>query len=364
MSKTKILSGALVASLLLSACSLKKNMDEMKDSTVHMKDQTDRLAKTSDGLAHRTNALETELTEKETYAMFVLNIQKLFGEDDEVGQWNQEPSMLLYAGAAVRSMRFQFWKGDGSESLKTLDDRFEESAKIFFTRTVQYIPRDFEVNVLNPSRAYKAVASLGTQLDEVRPEYVASLQQAGLSHLSLYDVIVDSLRHQNVTAARTETLPQTAAMVLQWKQEAIHFLQLRHNYFPMMVLTRMTDFPDLWAFPGRFMMTLQGRTVDLSKFDTEQLREWTSWLNKAEQTRLDLQSIGVTPVYNHMFLNLVKSVQFAGQEQLLAASPATLSPLQKMQREFVRAYVKAYSVADPGLLGVQNSQGPSVTKAP
>lgn len=363
MSKIKIFSAALAAALLLNSCSLKKNMDEMKDSTVHMKEQTDRLAKTSDGLAHRTNALETELTEKETYAMFVLNIQKLFGEDDEVGQWNQESSMLLYSGAAVRSLRFQFWKGDGSESLSTLDDRYQEAIKIFFARTVQYIPRDFEVNVLNPSRAFKAVASLGTQLDETRPEYRESLRQAGLSGLSLYDVIIDSLRHRDALA-RKETLPQTAAMVLQWKQEAIHFLQLRHNYFPMMVLTRITDFPDLWAFPGRFMMTLRGRTVDLSKFDVEQLREWTSWLSKAEQTRVDLQSIGVTPVYNHMFLNLVKSVRFTDQKELLAANEAELGPLQKVRSEFVRAYVKTYSVPDPGILGEQNSQSSPTAVAP
>src|SRR5690606_13653238 len=96
---------------------------------------------------------------------------------------------------------------------------------------------------------------------------------------------------------REEILPQAVAKVLQWKQEAIYLLQLRHNYLPVLVVSRMTDIQDegglgrLWRLGKSWIGVRQ--QVDLDGFDPEELREWTLWLERATETREFLAALNI-----------------------------------------------------------------------
>lgn len=347
--------------LFLASCGVKKDAEEMKKTSEDIRRQTDSVAKTSNAIleqslhiSKRTNDLESELTFKESYVLTLANLDYLFGKDEKLEEKGPEselsvdPDLLLYASAAMQSMYFQFWKGDFDEKTSVLDQRLELAADTLFTRSVKHIPRDFGVNVPNPDRSYKAIASLGARLEDVRPEFTASLIQVGQKPFSFYDVLIWALAGRD-RLKREEMLPKAIAKILHWKQEAIYLLQLRHNYLPIVVVGRMTDLQERGAF-WKVAMLVMGQTVDVNRFDPEQLREWTSWLKQALDTRKQLRAIGIEPEYNWAMHQMVKSVDF-GQKMILSASPATLDDRGLVRYEFARSYQAVLSDYDKSAKG-------------
>ncbi|MGE0525683.1 MAG: hypothetical protein AB7G93_22635 [Bdellovibrionales bacterium] len=359
-----------VGMLLSLGCSVKKDAEEMKQTTKEMKETTDRMSHTmedmnettkemnettkkmnetsgeiknhSEHLAKRTDDLESELTNKESFRTMRESLDSLFGRDENFlpnadGGLNVGPDLIFFASAAVQSMYFQFWKGDYHESVEVLDRRMELAADMLFDRASKHIPRDFEVDVMIPGRSYMAVASLGVRLEDVRPEFTESLKRAGMTPFTFYDVVLQALRNRG-RLARKELLQKSIKKILEWKQEAIYMLQLRHNYLPLLVLGRITGLQDR-GWLGNFWTGMVGETVDISQMDPEQLRLWTLWLRRAAQTRAQLHAIGIEPVYNSSLQKLVDGVDF-GQQALLATPVEGMNETQRLQREFAEAYVR------------------------
>jgi len=340
--------------------SLKNTTEDMNETTKKLQTSTAQMSQTTEALnaktehlAKRTDDLESELVNKESYAMTTMNLDNLFNRTAVSGQdsqLNSETDMLIYAGAAVHSMLFQYWKGDFNETLDVLDERFRLAIEILFVRCLKHIPRTFEVNPLSPNDSYKAIASLGAKLEEQSLGYQTALANAKLEKLSLYDVVMMGLRGRG-QMERAEKLPKAAAMVLRYKQEAIYMMQLRHNYLPMMVLTRMSDFQDQ-SLAARLQSLILGQTVDLgiadglspSSADEEQLKEWTKWLNNAVETRVALKAMGIQPEFNQVFVKTLKGVNYE-QAKILAIPLASATPRQKLLREFTEAWAKVMESA-------------------
>lgn len=342
----------LCAALAFSACSFQKDMDKTVDNTDKVAEVSDRIQGDSDHLAKRTDDLENELVGKESPTIQVDKLDELFGDGqyaysldhdarqhpDLIAQYINEPNMLLYAGFSIQAMHFQYWKGDYNEPLSVLDNYFEESTEILFAHCTKHIPRTFAVDVTVPNRDYFAVASLGAKADRVRPEYIRNLKAHGLHDLSLYDVMIMALQDRD-RLTRNEILPKAVSMVLQWKQEAIYMLQLRHNYQPLMVLGRMSNLQDLGGI-GKLEDTLPvvgGLKISLDDKDPEELKAWTEWLKSALVTRRQLTGMGIKPEYNSTFRKLLASADF-GQEQLLADKSIKPGTLRAVQRDFAAAY--------------------------
>jgi len=306
---------------------MQKTSDRLDENTRKMRETSENILRQSEHLAKRTNDLEVQMSNKEAYAMLMYNLDRLLGKDENYVQGNEdanlnnEPDLVLYACAAVQSMLFQFWKGDYDEDLAELDHRLELSIEILFTRLFKHIPRDFTIDVMRPTRSYKAVAAVGAYLDETQPRFGRALEQRGMARFSLYDLFVEALRRREDTR-RTEKFPKATAKVLQWQQEVEYMLQLRHNTFPMLVVARMTNLQDLGDV-GRIGKMLSGWQPDLNKFNPEQLRLWIQWSSKAIKSREDLRSVGITPQYNTSYRRLVTAVDF-GQQELIARTRGAL----------------------------------------
>jgi hypothetical protein len=341
----------VVGAMILSACSAMKDADQIKSTSEDIKTQSVHLAK-------RTNDLEAELSQKESYVTFLGQMALLFGEQPAAGvEWgdyvtdplspfsgekslNSESDLILYSGAAVNAMAFQLWKGDYDEDISDLDTRFMFAAQVLFLKCLKHIPRDFNVDVYSPDRSYKGLASLGTNLEQTNVRYGAVVKSKGLPQLSFYDLMIMALRDRN-SAQPNKLLPKATDMILQFQREAIYILQLRHNYFPMVVMSRMTKFPDLWA-PGRWLMMHGWSSEDSIDLDERQigdheLKEWTDFLNSATETRKTLRSIGITPEYNSSFSAILSHIDF-GQKALLALPREGQSERTKLKVEFARAY--------------------------
>jgi hypothetical protein len=374
----------LTAVLGVSACSIQKDTheankttgqlrdttNEMNKETKRLSDNTEKLKQQSDFLAKRTEDLERELVTSQAYTTFLMNLDRLFNRfamSDEQAALNKESDRTAFAAATVLAMPFQFWKGDFKEKkLEFLDWRFEMSVQPLMSQTAAHIPRDFKVDVQCPTVAtvidkvfkgqdcpsedYKAIASIGSQLHKTMEDYNAVIQAAGYEHLNLYDVFVMALRNRKVSE-RKEALPRTVTVILQFQREAEYILQLRHNYLPMLILGRMSNFSEQSLLEKRNSI-MNGQVLDIgwnnpnSKqwANDEQLKQWTRAMELSLQTRFDLKSMGIEPEYNQLFLKILRGVDF-GQKDILAKIPAnTQSAHDQLLRRFAEAYTQVVNV--------------------
>ncbi len=346
----KALSCALAVGLFSSVgCGMIKDTQEMKKTTEEMNDTSRDINVQSHDLAKNTHFLRNDLTAKESCDKVQASLDNLFGRDsDGVDSLNRsESNMLVSAKTTVLAMLNQFWRGEYADlEIASLDERFALHLELVFARSVEHIPRTFAVDpggLMPPDGAYKAIASLGVFMDLLSVELASTLKSRELPRLSMYDVIVEALRNRG-QSERTELLPKSAAMVLRFKREAIYLLQLRHNYLPMVVLGRMTDFQDR-NVASRASVLMFGLSQDLgvsearssTSVDDEQLKEWIGYLESALQTRQALQEMGIAPEYNSQMMSIVQKVDF-GQRQLLASSATNVTPREQLFRDFAKVY--------------------------
>lgn len=329
------LSVGVMAAVVLSGCQVLDDSKSMRKTLGELNGKGDHIAK-------RADDLEREMKFKESTFMFEKSMAELFGEG---GHEISETQMLNKAETAIRSMLFQFWKGDYFEhSLGSLDADFQLAMSNQFSRIADYVPRDYNVNVWYPTRSYKGIASLAARMEQMQDVYVASLRKRGLpDNLSLYELVAQALEDRDAKE-QTGLLPKTKNEILKWKGEAVYLLQMRHNYLPMMVLSRASTFGEEWNIT-RFWRSLVGRTVDLDGDPTRsaspaQLKEWNYWLQLALDTRARLRKIGIEPQYNRIFASMLRSTEFA-QQRLLSLPPAAIdSDTKRLQLEFVQLYQK------------------------
>jgi hypothetical protein len=336
--------------LLLTGCEVQKTANDMKHTTRRVEDSSKHLEK-------RTDDLHNDMTYKESDETMTKRLAMIFGDtaEENVGvvqnAWNyffglsNEPDLFKFAGVTMLAMHWQFWKGDYNDNMKELDSRMYWAAESLFLGTFKHTPRDGDVDVFRPDRSFRGVAALGAKLDMVSDRMHDVLSAHGLPDSVFYDMIVTALRNRN-SFTRTEQFPRATEKVLQWEPEATYMLQLRHNIYPVMVVTRITDFVERGDV-RRLLMAKTGQKVDIKKFNPEMLKEWTSWLEKASKTRADLLSAKIEPQYNRMLADIVAGVDF-GQKEILARAPGLIADERgQLEYRFARAYQKAVSESAP-----------------
>lgn len=330
----------VVTAAACTACSVIKDSKEMKKTLEELNGKGDQLAK-------RISDVETEGTFDRSYKSFQEETEKLFaenGKDDVV-----EADMVIHAKAAISSMLFQFWKGDYADTLDALDNRFALHADMFYAR-VNGKAGEKKVDVLIPNRAYKGVSALGAFMHEMRPEYAEALRRNNLPSLSLYAVTLMALKARGANGPQP-LLPKTMDKILEWKQEAVYTLQLRHNFLPLMVLSRLGDlnvrgewFADLRNAVELIRTTrVSLNAAEPKRIDDRQLKIWTQWLKAALHTRQALRDLGFTPEYNKNFGILLNNLNFGQAEILAAPLTAQSSERARLEYEFAQVYMKVAS---------------------
>ena len=326
----------------LAGCGLKQTADDLKSSTEELRDNSRTLRDSASQLAKRTDDLEFEATYDRSTAVMKENLRSLWREDLPLGKSlvlpNGEADQLIYAGITIKSMWFQFWKGDYRESLADLDQRFDEGTRILFTRIMAHAPADGNVGGLLgyvPDFSWTGVAALGASLDYVSDRYKEAALRAGLTKYTYYDLILQALRQRH-GADEPTPFPRTIKRLRSYGTFVEYVVQLRHNFLPVMVACFLTDFKDQWM-AVRAYSTLFGQKTDLARFDATELNEWTHWLRDAKRTRLDLRAAGIEPKFNPVLRRMLKNIDF-DQARWLAQPFDRLGGADRARAEFAAAF--------------------------
>lgn len=337
----------------LTGCEIKKTADDMKKTTRRVEDSSKHLEK-------RTDDLHNDMTYKESDETMTKRLAMIFGDtpEDNVGvvqnAWNyffglsNEPDLFKYAGVTMLSMHWQFWKGDYNDNMKELDSRMFWAVESLFLGTFKHTPRDGDVDVMRPDRSFRGVAALGSKLDMVSDRMHDVLASRGMPDSFFYDTIIRALRNRG-QASRDEQFPRAVDKIQQWEKEATYMIQLRHNIYPVMVVTRLTDFVErgdvkrLWMAKFGYKVS----DIELATLNPATLRELTLWLEKASKTRADLAAAGITPQYNRMLADVVAGVDF-GQKQILARGIVNDADERgKLLYRFAQAYEQVVKESAP-----------------
>lgn len=335
MTKAQGIVAVVILTVLATGCDIQKKTDKMLDTSDEILDNSKHLSK-------RTDDLEAELVKKEASVTMDEYLDVVFGENSKAqsGMALTESDQAVAAGKAIQSMLFQYWKGDYNEDIQFLDARVSLVAKSFFPRLIKHVPRDFNVDVLIPSMSYTGVGALGAMMDEMDPRYESVLRKLNMPPLSFYEIVMEALRGR-MTLERKELLPVGSQRILEYADEAMYMVQVRHNFLPLLALCRMTDFQDrsfLWNKDlGRLGVRIFGIDGDLSKKSPAAIMEWKRYLELALKTRKDLRAMGVKPQINGMMAGIFQGLNF-GQAKWISMDPAKLSPEDNLRREFALVY--------------------------
>lgn len=348
---TMVFLGLAVA---LTGCEIKKTADDMKRTTRRVEDSSKHLEK-------RTDDLHNDMTYKESDETMTKRLAMIFGDtaEDNVGvlqnAWSyffglsNEPDLFKFAGVTMLSMHWQFWKGDYNDNMKELDSRMYWAVESLFLGTFKHTPRDGDVDVWRPDRSFRGVAALGSKLDMVSDRMHDVLSARGMPDSVFYDMIVRALRTRG-SIGRDEQFPRAVDKVQQWEKEATYMLQLRHNIYPVMVVTRISDFVEKGDF-RRLLMAKFGyraKASDIAALNPATLRELTLWLDKASATRQHLREAGIEPKYNSMLAKVVAGVDF-GQKQILASAISDTDERGKLLYKFAQAYDRVAKESAPAI---------------
>lgn len=366
------LAAAIAAVVGLSGCGALKDAKDMKKTTEEMNKKTDHLQK-------RTDDMEREFKVGETTEKFTMFMDRLFGENGmgiesrQSGESNPETEMLAEAEKAIRALKFQFWNGDYNESsTETLDRDFEKSALLFFTRIRKYVRLNNDVNIplvdgVIPDRGFKGIASLGARMHRVEDGLIKALALRGLpANTSFYEVVMEALRDRDM-AVQGGLFPKAKKAVLEWKREAFFTVQLRHNYLPMMVISRVTKFADLGNV-GRSAILVNGLRANLNDPDPELkvsnalLIETTEWLNQALETRERLRAMGVKPKYNAMMGTILHKVDLGQADIIAGRASSGDKERDKLLLAFATAYQKVVSEMPNSVGSILSTLVPSIVR--
>lgn len=296
--------------LAFTGCSLKQNMDQVRDDTRDIKDATGRVEEMTNNVAEHTRDVYLDGRK----AGSIKELRDNFAKLREGGQ-ESVVQKIEYATVYFASQEFQYWKGRREDETERRSLLFAKGVDLFFSQIDDLIDETFPISVLNifsqGFRNWLDLSVLSMAMDKIEDDQLVLASEKGFRPMSMLNLVEEGLKYRKASLAN-EQIPLYANRVLQREQQAIYLLQLRQNFYPLLVLGLMTDFDESLLNMGEKLLSFKklglGWTLDLRFANQEQLRMWRDFLRSAEETREFLQQIGqppqINPVVQQAFQNI------------------------------------------------------------
>lgn len=320
MVSKKLLPLLLLCSVFTS-CGMKKQLDEMHDSTVtmngstqQMKDNTEKMGDTTADMNASMQTMITLLRSKEA-------------EDTRRNAFIQlgESKSLLrkfeLASVYFMSFEFQLWTLSQTDKVGQRDFFYRLAAEEFFTSITEYIEDySFGVNGINPASKKDDQQNLFAfavgmhyihenqlRTHSVNPDYKV---------VSFYDLIEQALlkmNDYNSGVLNEGDLTPSDVVVLRNYDIAIYLMHMRYNIFSTLALSRLSkiDRKGLLSNAGKL---IKGWKLDLSELSRAQQIESIEYLEYANEARALLDSIGIKTSLDGKINRIFKNMRLIEQE--------------------------------------------------
>lgn len=302
----KSLIALLALATTLNACEMKRNFDEVHDSTKEMNETTQEMNKTTAEMNERTSGLEVAtgelydaLRQGDSLAARRAALENLIKTPDAGRKLSEAAKYFM-------SFEFQFWMNNnqdkGDEKRQVLATM---AAREFFKDIYQFIPKGemtadpFSGQIFSRKKTnlVNCLNALSVTTQFLNPKQERFLiENPEIKPLSMHKMIEDSLLAKAAIEAEEKKVtdyPGYVAEVLANEQAALYLLEARYNYFMTLFLGRATKIA--YDKVDAFKYIAFKWELDLSKFNIVQIEEFNSFLTGALKTKELLHSIGVKP---------------------------------------------------------------------
>jgi hypothetical protein len=336
----------LALSLSVIGCSMS---DDVKEAT-----------ETSKQMNHKMDGMATDTTVmKDTTSYLVNEGRKDLGflrpdeRYNDVLSAGGDTAKILEATALARSFAFQQW-GKPGDTIPQREIQMAEAIRLLLYRFEPLIDHNYspDTSFLTlpsvPSNEWRSAASMAVTLDEIDPDQQAAALKAGFPAESLYSLIVKGLQYKQ-KSAYTENIPFYAQQVLTLEKEAVLLLQLRHNYFLAMVMSRFSDYRTgdmevtkslhaMWNWTKvELGFPVNGKYIE----NVEKVKnEGLVWLQKAQETQQVLAKLGYPVLFNRGIQDIFQGFTMTPPAALLKGPMVeqTFSALDKVMKDLKQTY--------------------------
>jgi hypothetical protein len=313
----------ILTSVLMTGCSLKKDVDDMISTTKNMDETTQSMDETTKEVKEVSENLflagrDAMSREKQEDVLKTLHEYIDAEEDAFFGGWlTTEKRFTNVLQAAVEyhgAHSFQFYKARGLDSREYREELYAMAAEVFFLDIKRWVHDSYDVQA--SGRIWEVLSALSVGMSKVYFQQHVIAKEKGIEELSLYDIIAESLRLKERYEAGKK-VPVYVEKVLANEQEARYMLELRHNYFLALVLSGISDLEDA-HFAGisnlDHLLHKAGYLyspweVDLTEYNAAQFKIWNEWLGKAEATRDVLMDIGADIEFNDSIVKIYNKMR-------------------------------------------------------
>lgn len=367
-------------SLVLANCSMPGDVKDTKNTSKSIEEQSRRLGDTSEKLDQNTDkvAKDSPQINAQTGDIFYGARKDLgFERVDErfkeiVDDKASDADKVLYATAMCGTYEFQQWVGHYNDSPQIKAELYHRALRDLFARLDGLIGHDYNVDTsvaklgsveLSKSldNRWKSLASIAVALGEIDDDQATASMGNHIPPESLYSLIVKGLQYKE-KYNRGENIPKYAHDVLDYEDEAVFLMQLRHNYFAAMVLSRFSDFSSshstkiyleslLSGFgPSNSVLSGLRPVVPANRAKIED--QGILFLELAQQTQRDLVQLNVPLQFN----SAIKTIFM--QTRLLIPTaeqtPALAEAVRKLEQK-ISELRDTYKTGEPAALPTKDA---------
>lgn len=328
--KLRAYTGLLVLTAGLVHCSA---IDDVKDTK-----------KTTDELNKKTGTLLDTTTDLRDKSKKDVSNERIDARLDDLGKAKNDMTRIIKATELCKSFVFQQWSGTGTETSAESKMRLYKDAMFgLLPRLAAMINQNYDLNTMNsimpqnappittpsgilqnasgsasslagaPDDNWKNLASIAATMDLIEEDQQTAAVKSGVPAESIYSLIVKGLQYKAIYNRDKSLVPAYAVQVLIWEREAVFMLQLRHNYLPMMMMSRMSTY---MTSESREAMALgkawMGKPLSADQLDNGAKIEehGVQWLQSALETQRVLKKLGYPLQFNNVLKTMLSQLNF------------------------------------------------------
>lgn len=321
--------------LTLVHCSMPSDVKETKDTSKNIEAYSKNLDTNSDKLASDSHYIANGTGKIFGGGRKDLSFERPDERYKELVAAKGDTEKIRYATALCQSFEFQQWTGSTDDTVKKKYQLYAKGLRDFFAMFDSLINHNYTVDTdfvggipKPPDDRWKTLASVAVAMAEIDPDQQAASDANHIEAESIYSLIVKGLG-MKAAANAGKNIPDYAKQVLDWEDEAVFFLQLRHNYFPAMVMARFSDFATgLDKEAGAFLLGLK---VNLPANATKIQDQGITWLMAAQETQRTISKLGYPLQFNRAILTTFSNTKFAIPDSV-ESSPELQSKIDQLNQ--------------------------------
>lgn len=304
---------------LVSACEMKKNLDDMHKATVEMSDTTKDMSETTKRMEEKTGDLDkkSEALDSKTAELYdalrqgnAAVLRKEFLE--QMTEANEMPKKLALGVKYFWAFEFQLWSMQGLDNDARREELASSAAREFIREIHEYAPDNEFISPTSDDNKEKNFLALATTLHEVNDKQKNRVDQKGLPQFSMLSLIERALKEKASLDAgqiSVDQLSHSSYDLLGFEDKLIQILQARHNFILTMLVAKASHVDRDWKSKIKLGLLGMKWTLNFGDYNDVEVTEMKRYVKAVLDTRAILTRAGHPIQVDETIMKIIKNGQ-------------------------------------------------------